>query len=156
MKGAYSKSYFAGAVLIAGLAFIIVAAGYDSKARLMPVIVALPTVALAAYLLVRELAGNKKAKPSEEADQGVEFKGPQEVAGGLVTFKIFLSLAVFAAAVFLLGFIPTIPLFLSGFLILISRKKALTAVIFSLAFTAVIYALFVVLLNAQMYKGLLF
>ena len=151
------ESFFTLLILICAIVYIIMATGYGPQARMMPIIVGIPAVVISIVQLVFDFTGRDKKKAKKDSEQDI----PDEhsilgKASGAQTVAMFVSLGVLFGLIYLVGFIIAIPIFLFGFLITIAKKKVLRAVVFSVALSSVIYVLFVTVLQAQLYKGILF
>ncbi len=122
------KTYFSLFFILFFVVIIIGALGYNAKARLIPLVVAIPCLAMAIGQFVSELTGREKAKGRSIEDDlfhGVmeklvhqdviteeeEKKGKKARGKTRALLNISLWLLFFAALLFLFGFYITIPLF---------------------------------------------
>ncbi|NPV69894.1 MAG: hypothetical protein HPY55_04480 [Firmicutes bacterium] len=81
---------------------------------------------------------------------------PAEHQKGDYRALIYLgALAAFPVLVFLIGFLPTLVLWLSAFLIVLSRVRLLSAVMATACMLLAVYVVFVVVLNVRFPSGVL-
>ena len=123
-----AKSFFSLFFIIFFTFVIIGALQYNRKARLIPLVVALPCLAMSIGQFVLDLTGKGKGKGSSIEDDlfhGVmeklvhqevitdngEKKGERDRGKGKALLSISLWLLFFAALIFLFGFYITIPLY---------------------------------------------
>lgn len=146
---------------------VILALGYSSRARMAPLVIAIPGFVLAAGRLVIEirLAGAQKGKGLEGTPNSGERAGqdgeavseaaPNDNPGPHSEINILLWLALMMAMLFLLGFLVTIPIYLLLYLRVRSREGWPMSVVVSLSSWAVLYFLFVKVLGMTLYTGFL-
>lgn len=157
---------------------IVLALGYSYRARLAPLVLAVPGFALAAGRLVIELRLDSAERRKEEFGASPDEKqvvlegaGPSPAQGGgaaaqaavagnglAKTFSevnVFLWLALLMAMLYLLGFLVTIPLYLLLYLKVRSREGWPLSVIVSLVSWATLYFLFVRVLGMNLYTGVI-
>ena len=166
-----SKSFFSLFYVLFFIIVIIGALGYNSKARLIPLVVALPCLGLSIIQFALDLGKEKKRGRSIEDDlfHGVmEKMVHQEVVAddegkkgkkrrweAMPFFRIIGWLLFFYVSVYLFGFLITIPLFT----ILFMRSKG-ERWILSLSCGAglwlTIYLAFVVAARISLHEGLVF
>ena len=126
-----AKSFFSLFFIIFFVFVIIGALQYNAKARLIPLVVALPCLAMSIGQFVLDLTGKGKGKGSSIEDDlfhGVmeklvhqevitddgekkEKKGKTDLGKAKALLSISLWLVFFAAMIFLFGFYITIPLY---------------------------------------------
>lgn len=121
------RLYFDLVVIVFFIVFVYLAKDWRLQARLYPWVIGIPMIALAVIHFVRELlAGEETKKP--EADSGatpVDFQFSQDVDPRLArarTFNIFGWIFGFFAAIYLLGFQISVPLFVFLYLKVQSRE----------------------------------
>jgi len=152
--------------------FVIIGAiGYNAKARLIPLVVAIPCLAMSILQFTLDLRKQKVKGRSIEDDlfHGVmekmihqeviatedEKKGKKRSGKAKPFFKIVLWLLFFYVSVFLFGFLITIPLFT----ILFMRSKGerwLPTFSCAAGLWLTIYLAFVVAARISLYEGLVF
>lgn len=147
---------------------IIIAAGYGHRARMAPLVIAIPGFILTAGLLVIDLrhmraeknqgdAGKPRAgKPAGHGGSGSPGAGGQDMPSNTFSeINVFLWLALMLAMIVVLGFLITIPLYLFLYLRVRSREGWLLSSVVSLVSWAVLYSLFVRVLGMNLYAGVI-
>lgn len=142
---------------------------YAPKARLMPLVVGIPTLALVVihllinvvpslsekYRKVREHdifdLGEIKKKPAPPPG---ERKSPAEI--GKKEVNIVWWLIGLMGAICVVGYLIAIPAFCFLFLKIRSGERWLAAIIVTAATWVFVYGVFVIVLKLQIYKGFLF
>jgi hypothetical protein len=158
---------------LAALAFLLLFAGiivlsldFGPRARMIPVPLAIGGVVLTLIqivwqnlrstddlqidlmkVLVARDPGSPQAEPSPEAAAKKASSRREAGAFGIVIVLLVLTLA--------LGPIPAIFLFTGGYFVVSGHYSWLRSFIYTAIFTAVVYLLFVVALEIQLYHGLL-
>ncbi len=149
--------------------FLVVSFDYGSRARMIPVPVAVVSLLL---ILLQLILQNTNAKLDLNVDPANLFKSTKsgmaveeeklETIGAAVGKKrggsqwVALSwLGIILLLILLIGVIPAMCVFVFGYLLLITKLKWYMAACFAAVDTFVLYALFVLLLQRDMYEGLL-
>ncbi len=124
--------------LAALAAFAIVSASsWPLKARLFPLVTAIPLLVLALVQLFLDLRGKAEATDSHASDIALSTDVPPAIARRR-TLLTFTWMAAFVALVFLVGFPLAVPIFLFSYLTLQSAEGFLR----SLALTAAAWGFF--------------
>jgi hypothetical protein len=135
-----------GAILLLSLGAIVGALSWPLKAKLFPLVVAIPLFFLAAAELISSL---RDKKVEEE---------PREVPPDVETRRTWLAvawIAGFFAAIVLLGFPVAVPAFVFLYLVLQGRERWLFSAIFAAVVWAIFYGLFDALLHLPFPPGLI-
>ena len=108
----------------------VIALGWPYEARLFPLTISLPVVAMLAFQVLRDIGLGKKGDDSPGAvmDLPVDRDMPASVLlrrGGTV-FGWFLGLIL---GIWLIGFVPSIPLFVLSYLLIQGREKVWVALL---------------------------
>lgn len=144
------SAYFVIASLIFGSVVIIYSLTYRYlESRLLPIIIAGIVLLLALLQLRKELRMPKNGPEQEPANE----KGP-----GYALSQCWPSAAWicgFCLALFMVGFIVSIPLFVFSYIKSHGRGWAMSIIVSS-ALTIFIYLVFVTFLQVDLYPGLLF
>jgi len=145
--------------LILGLA-VYQAFSFGPRARLMPLIIGIPTFLLSVAVLVAELVaqwrGKKRAGSAMDASRVEEPITPEEkrVRSRRETAAVLWLLGL-VVIIWLTGLIWAIPVFLILFLRLQGHEPWKVTLPISLGTWMVVYLLFVVILKMELYNGLL-
>lgn len=134
---------------------------FSSVARLMPLIVGIPTFVLAAAVLGMEIASQWTGKPKKaggamDGSRLGKDLSPQERRtmmrreGSMVLWLIGLVVLIW-----LIGLLWSIPVFLALFLWLQGREPWRLIISISLGTWAVVYLLFALILKMELYGGLI-
>jgi len=128
--------------------------GYSRKARMVPLILCIPGVVLAAAIVIRETFIAPKAGVSRDrsGDEETTLDGPQE-RKKLLTMIGWVALLV--GMIWVFGFLITIPVFMILFLKTRGEKWLLT-LCFAVGSWAFLYWIFAVVLKIILYPGILF
>jgi hypothetical protein len=161
-----------GVIIVVLLGAVVMSYGYGTRARMVPVPVAVFGLVLAFIQLVwqnlrsmDELQVDLLQVLTKQSEKDAVAKVDQAPADGLASrdprlrqrrvVVAFAMVAVFLALVLVLGPLPAIFLFTAGYFLASGHYTWLKGLIYTSAFTAVIYLLFVVALEIQLYHGLL-
>lgn len=183
MPGLRRQAVVFGAILtVVFMAAIIVAAGYGFRARMAPMVIAIPGFILSAGLMAVEirlallekkknaadhLPASKVAGPgeAEAREAGVTGSGkgaaaaePAGAGGEAHSYSelnALLWVVLLLALLFVLGFMVTIPLYLFLYMKVRSQEPWLTSAMVSLASWAILYFLFVRVLSMNFYAGII-
>ncbi len=144
-------AYFLMAIAIVMMIVLFHSAGFRyTKAKALPMVVAGIVLVLAMIEFGRDL---RKKQPST----AVETRGKGEGESEGPPLRYFLEagwLACFCFAVFLLGFVIAIPLFVFSYLITHGRKWS-NAMIVSVLTIFILYGTFAYLLEVKLYSGVI-
>ena len=146
--------YFLIGVLIFALVFLVTSLTYASlKVKLMPAIVSGITLILTAIVLVRELGlGRKISSEKVPGSETKEHKDSAPLSAFMRAFAWFLALIL---GVYLFGFLVSIPIWVFIYLWKQGHKWWIS-VIHAIVVVSVIYVAFVVIMNIELYSGILF
>jgi hypothetical protein len=169
------ENIVAGILLAVFVVLLALTLGYSSRARLVPLPVAILGVVLAvAQLLwqnlrsvdelrvnILDLVGNRGAvdgtalprEPSDESDRRDHAVAPPRRFGG--ELSAFGIVALLLALVFVVGPIPAVFLFTIGYLRLSKHCSLPRAFLYGVACVAVLYGLFGFTLGVQLNRGLI-
>lgn len=145
---------FAVLLGLVALYFVVTAAGYSSKARLVPLVVGLPTLALALYQVVKLLRTpvlDQACDPDEDED--VVPCADDEVTRRNEFRSLGWVLGCFAA-IWIVGFLYGLPLYAFLYAKVRGREGWLLSLIPAAVSFAVLYGVFVHGLHVPLYKGL--
>lgn len=161
------------AVLAALVAAALIASQYGARARMVPMVVAIGSIAFLVLQIVLELRGASLDIDQEEALMGEDARRAAEEAeakeeaafaekiriatyeGGTIAGGILL-VASYAALILLVGVVPAVFVFVLYFFLVISRLGFVTSLLLALATEAVIYGLFILTLGVRPNRGFLF
>ncbi|MFC1979925.1 tripartite tricarboxylate transporter TctB family protein [Chloroflexota bacterium] len=146
------KSYFLIAIMAAMLFVIIYSLGMEYiESKLLPLIIGSIVLILAAMALVRDMWG--KGKPSSAAI--VEESLPEETGVGISRYLLGGAWVLgFFLAIYLLGFIIAIPLFVLLYTKL-NGTSWIATIVLTVLTTGITYVLFEIVLQVDLYPGLL-
>ena len=137
-------------------ALTIIAMTYSPKARRLPLIVAIPGVALSAARVLQEtrkLRAPKEAGPEEEP--GLETADP-EAAHLKKKLPVMIGwMVLLVAMIWIIGFLATIPVYTILYMRSMGESWRLSLT-FALCGFLALYFLFVQGLNVELYPGLIF
>ena len=158
-------------LLIVGI-FIIISFQYSNKARLLPLLVGLPLLCLSIFQLTldtipalselktnienKNLLKNQENVPKNIAKQKKEEEFETNKKENKARKEILLWLLCFMILIWITGFIVSIALFLFFYFNYYKIYKWHTNILVSIATSAIVYFIFVNLLNINLYKGLIF
>ncbi len=131
---------------------IVISLGYSPKARLVPLIIAFPTLALTIGQILREFGviGQKKKGSNDSKDV---LKESETNLKGYWTILFWIGLLI--VMLFLIGFFPAIALFMFLYLKLQGKESWSISIIMPGCTLIVIYLAFVFGLNIDFYGGLI-
>jgi hypothetical protein len=145
--------YFLIGLIVLSLVFVVSAFTFpEMRMKIMPLFASSLVFVLAAIQISRELIASRQntADTGLKAGKGKEKTG-EGLGGSLLGFVWFAGIIV---AIYLFGFLISIPAFLFLYLKL-HGKKWLTSVVSAISTVLVIYVLFVVALQVDLYPGLI-
>jgi hypothetical protein len=162
--------HFFDIFLILFFAFVIITAlGYNFKARLIPLVVALPCLAMAIYRFAVDLKGKEKEGLSGEdellkdimdkVDVTVDHKEKKEKISSEEKKRRFFNMAVwilgFVVLIFLFGFLIAIPVFTLLFM-RYHKESWILSLSCAVGLCVSVYIAFVVIAKTILYEGLIF
>lgn len=150
--------------------FLVVSFDYGSRARMIPVPVAIASLFLILLQLILQNTNTKldlNVNPADlfkSSQSGITIEDEKKETIGATDGKkraggsqwVALSwLVIILLLILLIGLIPAMCVFVLGYLLLITKLKWHVAACFAAINTIVLYVLFVLLLQREMYEGLL-
>jgi hypothetical protein len=162
-----------GVVILVLLAALVISYGYGPRARMVPVPVAVFGLILALVQLVWQnlrstdelqvdflevLTKQSEKEAAARADQAPDEGSPARPDARATRRRVvtaFVMVLAFLALVLLVGPLAAIFLFTAGYFVASGHYAWLKGLIYTSAFTAAIYLLFVVGLEIQLYHGVL-
>lgn len=167
MSARAQENIVAGVVLIIFVGYLLITFSLGPNARLVPMPIAVLGIALVSIQLVRQnlrgarelhvdLFASLTGQPMPEAEPATEPEPASEPGEQFRReVRAVLFVAVFVALIALLGPIVAVFLFSTGFFGLTRHYRPAKALSVGLSFTALLYLLFVVGLQLQLYHGVL-
>ena len=142
-------------ILAVSLGYVVWAQDYGRVARLMPVLVGVATAVLAVLDLLSRFDGRLGA--ALRLTLGADFNNremPHDPRLGreVALFGWMLGCLV---AIWLIGILPTVPLFIAGYMRLWGQRPWLVSILSGVAVLAFVTFVFELLLGTQLYRGLL-
>ena len=138
---------------------LVISMTYSAKARRMPLAVLAPGAVLAAIVTVRDVLGKRPvSKRREVVSEDAEDTEPEEAVTEQNYKRMFLMfgwMALLVGMIWVVGFLVTIPVYTILFMRSLKESWRLS-LIFGVAGFIVLYFLFVVGLNMELYPGLMF
>ena len=164
-----AKHFFDIFLILFFVVVIIIALGYSSKARLIPLVVALPCLAMAIYRFAVDLTGKEKEGLSGEdvllkdimdrVEVAVDHKEKKEKISSEEKRKRFFNIGVwilgFVLLIFLFGFLIAIPVF-TLFFMRYHKESWILSLSCAVGLCVSVYFAFVVIAKATLYEGLIF
>ena len=141
--------------LVFFVTLLLISMTYSPKARRLPLLVGIPGAALTAAQVIKEI-GRRRGKAGEA--KGVEPENAEAASQKGVDKKLLTMLGwmvLLVAMIWILGFLITIPVYTILFMKSLKESWRL-CIIFAVAGFAILYYLFAVALNMELYPGLLF
>jgi hypothetical protein len=164
IRGRSWSFWFTAMIATAVLVVIVVSLGYDEKARLVPMLVAVPTLVLAVLVLfVGDRPGPSAALDADSVNLA-EIAGLSEDAPGPPppegprgsALSIILWIVLLCLLVLLVGFMVATPVFILFFMRLQARASWRASAAVAVIMFAVVYGGFDVLMKGDMFEGILF
>jgi len=148
---------------------IIASLGYSYKARLIPLVIGLPCLAMTIYRFIIGLrSGKEEGLSGEDAllqeimgkvDVAVDHKEKKEKLSKEEKRRRFLNISLwilaFTGSTFLFGFLITIPLFTFAYM-RFHKEKWVLSLCCAAGLGLGIYFAFVVILKGELYEGFIF
>jgi hypothetical protein len=155
MKRVSPTALFLIVIIIVMAVFFVTSMSYaDLKVKLMPSLMSGASIGLALIALINDLrSGNKGSMPTDEDGDVIEDK--EKIDTPLIAyFQAFFWFAVLIAGVYLFGFLVAIPLWLLVYLWK-QGYRWWKALLIGVILTAICYAVFTVILQIELYPGLI-
>ena len=150
---ARGAAIFAFILLVVFIVVVGQGRGYPRKARMLPFVVGIPGIVLAATTFIRELTKSKEPPPTKEEE--VDGTGPW-VALEKTKFLMMIGWVVLLIGmIWVFGFLIATPAYVFLFL-KARREKWLLSISFAAASWAFLYGIFAVALKIFLYPGILF
>lgn len=125
------------------------------KSKLLPIMISSTVLVLAAIGLKQEISARDKPESATAADKEEE-SGAEDTEKGLRSYlPVWAWLIGFALAIYLLGFLVAMPLFVLAYM----KKNGigwLMAIISAILTSVFVYGVFELALSVELYRGLLF
>lgn len=180
-KGRVSLPLTVGLFLIMGT-MVYLALGFNAEARRIPLVVGIPTVALLAVQVVRELLALRR--PDEKDEDGVSVRSADQEFGQAASMaaissakaevdgstgapssvgatamrasalQAFAWVLFLAVAFYFLGMLLAVPVFMGAFTRLYGREPWRVTILLVLGTVGVLHFFFVVLLGIRLYPGI--
>ena len=159
----YRKASFWFTMLLLAivLPFVLLSFGYSAQARLVPLLVGIPALALIMTALISErypglltLFNIGFAEGASPATPGALAPSERVLRRRLLAASAWI--AGFLILVFLVGFLVAVPVFTLLYLTISGRVNWLKTIVVSLIMGGVMYGGFEILMKADMFKGVLF
>lgn len=148
------SSYFYIAIMVVML--VIIGSSLSMKyfeSRLLPLVVGSAVFALSAIGLWREIAAENRREATVTRGETVKKKEAGESWRGYLVAGAWLM--GFFLTIYLLGYIIAIPLFILAYM-KSHGSKWLVATVFAIITSVIIYGVFRLALNIELYRGLIF
>jgi len=158
------RTLFTLGVFVVVLGFLILALDYQPRARLVPLIIAVPTLLLTLFQFLIDaipavgrrfsffqeydlfgIDAGRAAEPSEET------RPPGNVFRRELSFASWLLLLV--ALIYFIGYLAAIPLFMILFMRLRSSERWLITLSITAVTWAFVYFVFIVIMGAPLHEG---
>jgi hypothetical protein len=147
------SSYVLIGIMVIALFFGILSLTYASlKTKLFPAIVCGVAFVLSAVELRKELVSKKDEKEAAEEETDIEITAKGETTKYIRAFGWMVGLLV---GIFLVGFLISIPVFMFFFMMTHHRGWLKSAGLAAF-FIVVVYVMFIVVLQVDLYHGVLF
>lgn len=149
------------ALLAVIIAMLVVNLNYRPGARQVPMLTGICTVGLLVAITIGPFKRtNRKERPGRIEVKAPALDAPPEngtaaFPGGGKDAVIIIWLLFLMVASYLIGFLLAIPLYMFLFLFIFARESWKLSIGVAIGVFAVIYLVFVKVLNVQLYKGLL-
>lgn len=140
---------------VAGL-LILFASDYGATARRLPLLIAVSTVGLLILDLLSRLQGNIGALIRSALGAG--FENPEMTHNPQWRAEVLQLLWVTAcvSSMVLVGFLPTIPVFIFLYMMLHGKQTVMLSILISIVIVSVVGFVFEWLLDYDLYRGILF
>lgn len=154
MRKMTGDSYLLVGIMVCGFAFGFISLTYpDLKTKLVPATVSGLVFVLAGIQLWKELS--PKARPDKESKaDAIDEESPESLVGWRETVVGFAWLSGFLVAIYLIGFVTSILLFVFSYMKL-NHQGWSRSIITTVLATALIYVVFVVVLKSGLFAGII-
>ena len=125
-------------------------------ARLMPLAVGLPAALLSLALVVRGLWRIGHGIAPEENDRVMDLRADRDLDSDVFAARaaaMFAWVFGFAAAIWVIGFLPAVPLFVFLYVLLQAKEKWWAAVLYSVGMFAFMILVFHLILHVSWMRG---
>jgi len=146
------------------IVLLILSFGYAVESRLFPLLVLVPTMVFLALRFI-SMTNPRLSRILEPEAGMIDIEKIQRLAqtaderkvmaNRREEFKVILWTISLVALVYLLGILPAIALFVFLFVRFYGRKKVVASVVYTLATWIFVYIIFVAVLQARLYTGIL-
>ena len=141
-------------IMVFTLAFGFISLTYPAvKTKLVPSTVSGLVFVLAGIQLWKELSHKEQSEKDSKAD-AIDEESPESEVGWRENLVAFAWLSGFLVAIYLLGFLTSILLFIFLYMKL-NRRGWTSSIITAVLATALIYLIFVVVLRADLFPGII-
>lgn len=143
------------------ITLILISMTYSPKARRMPLVVLIPGAVLATIVTIKDFSRRRRLPERRELQDEEEEAEDSEPAGSTATdhnkrmFVMFGWMALLVGMIWIVGFLVTIPVYTIVFMKSLKESWRLS-IIFGITGLIILYFLFVVGLNMELYPGLIF
>ncbi|MBI3060227.1 MAG: tripartite tricarboxylate transporter TctB family protein [Deltaproteobacteria bacterium] len=158
--------YFALFLLLVTLFFVVGAFSYDPVARVFPLIIGIPvaifsSLQILTHLFPKTFSGLQRLDTKQviQVDQvlmaqakAVRAEGPKKGR----ELDYFAWTGVFVLAIYMVGFLLAIPLFLIGLLCLQLKERFWLSLVITAVMLGIAYFGFTVLMEVPLFKGIIF
>jgi len=153
MRKMAGDSYLLIGIMVFALAFGFISLTYPAlKTKLVPGTVGVLVFLLAGIQLWKELSHKEQSEKESKAD-AIDEESPESEVGWRENLLAFAWLSGFLVAIYLFGFVISIMLFIFSYMRL-NRLGWATSVITAVLATALIYVIFVSVLRADLFPGI--
>jgi hypothetical protein len=154
MKKLSPTGYFLIFVILGMTVFFVTSLNYEElQVKLMPLLMSGFTILLSLIALVQDIrSGSKAAMPTDEDGDVIEDADKRGTTIGDY-FKAFGWFAALIVSVYFLGFILATPLWMLAYLGK-TGMQGWKAALFGVVLTIIIYLVFTVVLQVQLYQGM--
>lgn len=143
------------AVLLAFTVFVIVRSfSYEPQARQVPLLIAIPTLLLIVWKLgyvLRNYPPEEDIDVQTENDLNEESEHPYDF---VETLRISVWPASFVLLIYLIGYYLAIPVFVFTFMRIYGKARLPIAVGSAVGVTVIVYVVFQMVLNLQLWSGI--
>ncbi len=158
------RTLFTLGVFVLVLVFLVLSLGYQPRARLVPIIIAVPTLLLTLLQLLIDMipAVARRLSFFQEydlfgIDTGRAVEPSRESGSSSTVYRRELSFAAWllllVALIYFLGYLVAIPLFLTSFMRLRSSESWPMTLSITAATWTFVYVVFIVVMGAPLHEG---
>jgi len=150
--------YFTLLLLIFNLAIIYMSFSYDGETRLMPLLVAIPTLGLVLFQVLVQFYPNLQSRFEIDLFSSASLSKPEvrdKQKKGSLLFHIFLTFSYFIL-ILLLGFLIATPLYMLIFFKTHSKQSWFKSIAAAGIAWGLLYLIFSVLMKFILFEGILF